>query len=162
MWLGNYTNYYTWRAQDIPWHINSKNILVVVKLFFLTLCCPHVCACAKLLHSCPTLCDPMDRSPPGFSVRGISQARILPFRWERWGWQNGSGRWWEARKVFVRQLCMVINRNLIALTAMAQVKSLVGDLTSHRPCGTAQNERKRKKEWRPHIFHSNYKSNSKW
>ena len=29
-------------------------------------------------QSCPTLCDPMDCSPPGFSVRGILQAqRIL-------------------------------------------------------------------------------------
>ena len=27
--------------------------------------------------SCPTVCDPMDYSPPGFSVHGISQARIL-------------------------------------------------------------------------------------
>ena len=27
--------------------------------------------------SCPTLCEPMDSSPPGFSVRGIFQARIL-------------------------------------------------------------------------------------
>ena len=27
--------------------------------------------------SCPTLCDPMDCSPPGFSVHGILQARIL-------------------------------------------------------------------------------------
>ena len=26
---------------------------------------------------CPTLCDPMDCSPPGFSVHGIFQARIL-------------------------------------------------------------------------------------
>ena len=26
---------------------------------------------------CPTLCDPMDHSPPGFSVHGILQARIL-------------------------------------------------------------------------------------
>ena len=26
---------------------------------------------------CPTLCDPMDCSPPSFSVRGISQARLL-------------------------------------------------------------------------------------
>ena len=26
---------------------------------------------------CPTLCDPMDCSLPGFSVRGILQARIL-------------------------------------------------------------------------------------
>ena len=26
---------------------------------------------------CPTLCDPVDYSPPGFSVHGILQARIL-------------------------------------------------------------------------------------
>ena len=32
---------------------------------------------AKLLQSCPTLCDPMDSSPPGSSVSGILQARIL-------------------------------------------------------------------------------------
>ena len=31
----------------------------------------------KLLQSCPTLCDPMDNSPPGSSVHGILQARIL-------------------------------------------------------------------------------------
>ena len=31
---------------------------------------------ARLLQSCPTLCDPMDRSPPGSSVDGILQARI--------------------------------------------------------------------------------------
>ena len=28
-------------------------------------------------QSCPTLCDPMDCSPPGSSVHGIFQARIL-------------------------------------------------------------------------------------
>ena len=27
--------------------------------------------------SCPTLCDPMDCSPPGFSVYGVLQPRIL-------------------------------------------------------------------------------------
>ena len=32
---------------------------------------------AKSLQSCPTLCDPMDCSPPGSSVNGIFQARIL-------------------------------------------------------------------------------------
>ena len=38
-----------------------------------------LCKVAKVLvaQSCPTLCDPMDCSPPGSSVRGISQARIL-------------------------------------------------------------------------------------
>ena len=32
---------------------------------------------AQLFQSCPTLCDPMDYSPPGSSVHGIFQARIL-------------------------------------------------------------------------------------
>ena len=34
-------------------------------------------AAAKSLQSCPTLCDPMDGSPPGFPVPGILQARTL-------------------------------------------------------------------------------------
>ena len=33
--------------------------------------------CAKSLQSYPTLCNPMDCSPPDFSVHGILQARIL-------------------------------------------------------------------------------------
>ena len=32
---------------------------------------------AASLQSCPTLCDPTDGSPPGSSVPGILQARIL-------------------------------------------------------------------------------------
>ena len=43
--------------------------------------CWYVCVFV-LIHvsdtqSCPTLCDPMDCSPPGSSVHGILQARIL-------------------------------------------------------------------------------------
>ena len=34
-------------------------------------------AAAKSLQSCPTLCDPIDGSPPGSAVPGILQARIL-------------------------------------------------------------------------------------
>ena len=34
-------------------------------------------AAAKSLQSCPTLCDPIDSSPPGSPVPGILQARIL-------------------------------------------------------------------------------------
>ena len=34
-------------------------------------------AAAKLLQSCPTLCDPVDRSPPGSPVPRILQARTL-------------------------------------------------------------------------------------
>ena len=34
-------------------------------------------AAAKSLQSCPTLCDPIDSSPPGSSVPGILQARTV-------------------------------------------------------------------------------------
>ena len=37
----------------------------------------YAAAAAKSLQSCPTLCDPIDGSPPGFSVPGILQARTL-------------------------------------------------------------------------------------
>ena len=33
--------------------------------------------CVLITQLCPTLCDPMDCSPPGSSVHGILQARIL-------------------------------------------------------------------------------------
>ena len=34
-------------------------------------------AAAKSLQSCPTLCKPIDGSPPGFPIPGILQARTL-------------------------------------------------------------------------------------
>ena len=40
-------------------------------------CCPPAAAAAKSLQSCPTLCDPIDGSPPGSPVPGILQARTL-------------------------------------------------------------------------------------
>ena len=35
----------------------------------------NAAAAAKSLQSCPTLCDPIDGSPPGPSIPGILQAR---------------------------------------------------------------------------------------
>ena len=32
---------------------------------------------AKLLHSCSTLSNPMDCNPPGSSIHGVFQARVL-------------------------------------------------------------------------------------
>ena len=43
---------------------------------------------AKLLQSCPTLGNPMDCSPPGSSVYGILQARIL--EWVAMPFSRGS------------------------------------------------------------------------
>ena len=37
----------------------------------------YAAAAAKSLQSCPTLCDPIDGSPPGSAVLGILQARTL-------------------------------------------------------------------------------------
>ena len=37
----------------------------------------HIKKESEVVQSCLTLCDPMDRSLPGFSVHGILQARIL-------------------------------------------------------------------------------------
>ena len=37
----------------------------------------YAAAAAKSLQSCPTLCDPMDSSPPGSPILGILQARTL-------------------------------------------------------------------------------------
>ena len=37
----------------------------------------YAAAAAKSPQSCPTLCDPMDGSPPGSPVHGTFQARVL-------------------------------------------------------------------------------------
>ena len=56
-------------------------------------------AAAKSLHSCPTLCDPIDGSPPGSPVPGILQARTL-----EWVDISFSNAWmWKANvKLFSR------------------------------------------------------------
>ena len=46
---------------------------------------------AKSLQSCPTLCDPIDSSPPGSFVNGIFQARILGLSFPPPGYLPHSG-----------------------------------------------------------------------
>ena len=55
-----------------------------IHIFYLSLC---YCLASKL---CPTLCDLMDCSPPGSSVHGISQARIL--EWLSISFSRGSSQ----------------------------------------------------------------------
>ena len=47
-------------------------------------------ATAKSLQSCPTLCNPIDASPPGSAVTGILQARTL--EWVAISFSN-AGKW---------------------------------------------------------------------
>ena len=56
--------------------------IVVYNVVFVSAVLPldsiiHRDAAAKSLQSCPTLCDPIDGSPPGSTVPGILQARTL-------------------------------------------------------------------------------------
>ena len=53
----------------------------------------YIYAAAKSLHSCPTLCDPIDGSPPGFPIPGFLQARTL-----EWGAISFSNAWkWKVK-----------------------------------------------------------------
>ena len=49
---------------------------------------------SEVAQSCLTLCDPMDCSPPGSSVHGIFQARVL-----EWGAIALGGAIWERSKI---------------------------------------------------------------
>ena len=54
------------------------NILIFLTYnFLLQLFSYCAAATAKSLQSCPTLCDPIDGSPPGSPIPGILQARTL-------------------------------------------------------------------------------------
>ena len=57
-----------------PWDSPGKN--TGVSCHFL-LQCRKVKSESEVARSCPTLCDPMDCSPPGSSAHGIFQARAL-------------------------------------------------------------------------------------
>ena len=50
----------------------------------------HLLAVAKSLQLCPTLCDPIYGSPPGSSIPGILQARIL--EWVAFPFSRGSSQ----------------------------------------------------------------------
>ena len=52
------------------WTVCSKHMLNIYIW-------PCVCVCVLVTQSCPTLCNPQERSLPGFSVHVILQARIL-------------------------------------------------------------------------------------
>ena len=56
--------------------LSNLTICLNSKLLF-QLTFRNAAAAAKSLWSCPTLCDPIDGSPPGSSVPRVLQARIL-------------------------------------------------------------------------------------
>ena len=84
--------YFQWREENVIKKIIRKTIYLQCGILFInTICLCHlftrctVClsvstsilSAAKSNQSCPTLCDPVDGSPPGSPVPGILQARTL-------------------------------------------------------------------------------------
>ena len=55
------------------YHTNKRGNL----FSFPEVTCVAAAAAAKSLQSCPTLCNPIDGSPPGSAVPGVLQARTL-------------------------------------------------------------------------------------
>ena len=60
-------------------------------------------AAAKSLQSCPTLCDPIDGSPPGSPILGILQARTL--EWVAISFSNA----WKWSESEVAQSCPTLS-----------------------------------------------------
>ena len=66
-------------VQNIAYTILNELLYMYAnnKLNLTTLLSAAAAAAAKSLQSCPTLCDPIDGSPPDSPVPGILQARTL-------------------------------------------------------------------------------------
>ena len=61
--------------QNLYWYISPLNL--DSGHFLISTCWSISAAAAKSLQSCPTLCNPIDGSPPGSPIPGILQARTL-------------------------------------------------------------------------------------
>ena len=57
--------------------VTLYSICLSLSDLYLVQCPPNPAAAAKSLQLCPTLCNPIDGSPPGSSAPGILQARTL-------------------------------------------------------------------------------------
>ena len=116
-YYGGFCHTSTWISHRCPWghspvvldflpigsgpivHSHGSNFSDLLQLWSsLSMCKGPVprygCECEsvhdQLLQSCPTLCDLMGYSPPGSSVHGILQARIL--EWVAMPYSRGSAR----------------------------------------------------------------------
>ena len=64
-------------------HSNALPFLFILLLLLLS----------RFSNLSPTLCDPIDGSPPGFSVPGILQARVL--EWVAIAFSDATGEGWK-------------------------------------------------------------------
>ena len=85
----NFTGHGAWLVTGVGWKSSMEKLKTDFVLLPSFYCCSV--ATAKSLQSCPTLCDPIDGSPPGSPVPGILQAGTLEwvaiFFSNAWKWK---------------------------------------------------------------------------
>ena len=64
-------------SNDISERRKELGVFCYYKVLVISLKQYGAAAAAKSLQSCPTLCNPIDGSPPGSPISGILQARTL-------------------------------------------------------------------------------------
>ena len=74
----------------------------------------------KSLHSCPTLCDPMDQIPPGSLVHGILQAII----WEWVAISSSRGSSWPRDQTCISYLSYFFGKNICASMKKAEYQRI--------------------------------------
>ena len=85
--------YVTWNTSPCKWSMLKKSS--IIKIFERPFI---VCEVSEVAQSCPTLCNPVDCSLPGFSVHGILQARVL--EWVAISFSRGSSQPRDRTQVF--------------------------------------------------------------
>ena len=101
-----------------------------------------VCMHAKSFHSCPTLCNPMDCSPPGSSVHGILQARIL-----EWVARPSSGDLPDPRTELLSLMSSALTGRFFTTSAINQqeqseiINVEIKEHTSIQPLGQKRNQK---------------------
>ena len=96
-------------------------------------CCLTAAAAtaAKSLQSCPTLCDPMDCSLPGFSIHGIFQAKVL-----EWGAIAFSNSLLPTHNFFLTEIYWVYN--VVLVSGVQQSDSVIRAYVCACVCLVAQ------------------------
>ena len=105
VWVNSGSWWWTGRP-GVLWFLGSQRVghyWVMIWSSWLLKVSTYSATAAKSLQSCPTLCDPIDVSPPGSPIPGILQARTL-----EWVAISFSNAWkWKSEKVKVKSLSCV-------------------------------------------------------
>ena len=101
-----------------PWDSQGKNTGVGCHFF---LQCRKVKSKSEVAQSCPTLSDPMDCSPPGSSIHGIFQARVILSRWWIFLYLHDSGSIFALASIVECVLARIQQKFLLHISILKEI-----------------------------------------